>query len=1020
MQKEENTNVPLSQDYIVQENNVDFFPVVTKVGTMRIADAAFYHKPLEITEFAVGDGDGHYVLPDENITELKHEVWRGKAEVTKVVDEPGVFNIRGIIPGGVGGFTIREMAAVNKDVEIIVYGNAPGWRKMKPSDGISNPIDLCMQIVVADANSIHVTVDYDGITCTKKDLENHDKDKGSHDGHFEDTDLHLEPGERDKIYNQVIHFVATLPKEGWKRVGNTFDLEYTVPKELGITITKNMKPTVSSAPDTLMQIIDDEYQILCSQRGGKLTFHALVKPPETTFAIDVYLHRVDEKPEENNLHVSNVLGAETGDGTPLPGPVLNATVTDTSTHQQLSTRGSCTNPTEDYAGTSIIRKRGSIPVDREDGTLIASGNNITSFTDRNNLEIDVPYYYRFFTFNKAGHYQNEPYYVQLTIPCKAAPGVSTFQVTDASTTSETRVKITVSHPVSVFYKETVIVRKGGSSAPTSINDGVIIYRGQASTIYDSDGLASNNSYTWRAFTINKKGDVTPSLSNSVSLIPAVAPQVTNTRLEDTSTDAGGYAVTATWLKNRSTTLDHIDVRLKEGSPVESFSDGIRIYSGTGESVEYKTGIKAGGEYYIRAFAVNTAGVPNMELSGATASCVVGGGTPGAITNFRGADSGGTTTLTWSNPTGSSFWSATKIVMKIGSAPTSMTDGEVVYSGTGTSVVLTNRQNGVVYHYAAFACNSSGQASGNPARCSVTSQLRPEYTYTGESTYLDDGSGNWRIKFYTSGVLTWLSDTHSIDVFLVGGGGGGGTSGGGGGYTSTTKKVGIKKNESVTVTIGAGGAGGKFSLGYFREGYNGGTTKFGALSAQGGYGGKNNGGLGADGGDGGSGGGAAGGPWTNGLQPEDAKGDGGSDGKNGDISRYHTTDPIADVIAYGGRGQGSTTREFGETSGELYSGGGGGASDGVNLRKRAGNGGDGGYGGGKGSSNGGSGTDAVNGIGGKGGFNYWSYEGCCGGGGGGGGYGGGGGGGGYHVNAFFGYEEDDGSGFQGIAIIRNAR
>lgn len=1003
---------------IVQRDNVDYYGTVTDIGNTRMADALFAKQQLEITDFAVGDGNGYYVRPDPSMTKLVNEVWRTKADVKKDLDNPNVYYITGIIPVNDGNFTIREMGAFNKDGELIAIANAANIEKLTPPQGVFLCMEITIRIIVARADAIKVTIDNDGITCTKKDLENHDKDKGSHDGHFKDNDLHLEPGERDKIYNQVIHFVATLPKEGWKRVGNTFDLEYTVPKELGITITKNMKPTVSSAPDTLMQIIDDEYQILCSQRGGKLTFHALVKPPETTFAIDVYLHRVDEKPEENNLHVSNVLGAETGDGTPLPGPVLNATVTDTSTHQQLSTSGRWTNPTEDYAGTTVVRKRGSIPVDREDGTLIASGNNITSFTDRNNLEIEVPYYYRFFTFNKAGHYQNEPYYVQLTIPCKAAPGVSTFQVTDASTTSETRVKITVSHPVSVYYKETVIVRKGGSSAPTSINDGVIIYRGQASTIYDSDGLASNNSYTWRAFTINKKGSVTPSLSSSVSLVPAVSPQVTNTQLKDTSTDSGGYAVTATWKIQRSTDFHHVNINLKEGSPVESFSDGIRIYSGTAESIEYKTGIKAGGEYYIRAFAVNTAGVPNMELSGATASCVVGGGTPGAITNFRGADSGGTTTLTWTNPTGSSFWALTKIVMKIGSAPTSMTDGEVVYNGTGTSVVLTNRQNGVVYHYAAFACNSSGQASGNPARCSVTPQLRPEYTYTGESTYLDDGSGNWRIKFYTSGVLTWLSDTRSIDVFLVGGGGGGGTGGGGGGYTSTARKVQLSKNQQVRVTVGAGGLGGQARLSYIHTGYEGGSSSFGELTVNGGKPGQSNGSVDGHGGDGGSGGGGYGGPWSGGLVS--IKGDGGSDGKPGINVQYYSG---GYKNSYGGTGQGTTTREFGEPTGELYSGGGGGGVDqGLSTRISSGNGGDGGYGGGKGvvSPDVGPGGDAINGIGGKGGYanNSGSLS-TSRGGGGGGGYGGGGGGGSRTDKSSI-DNTQYGKGYQGIVIIRNAR
>ena len=53
--------------------------------------------------------------------------------------------------------------------------------------------------------------------------------------------------------------------------------------------------------------------------------------------------------------------------------------------------------------------------------------------------------------------------------------------------------------------------------------------------------------------------------------------------------------------------------------------------------------------------------------------------------------------------------------------------------------------------------------------------RPQYTYTGSSTFIDDGNGNWRIKFLTSGTLTFTNlgtGVNGIDVFLVGGGGSG--------------------------------------------------------------------------------------------------------------------------------------------------------------------------------------------------------------------------------------------------------
>ena len=49
---------------------------------------------------------------------------------------------------------------------------------------------------------------------------------------------------------------------------------------------------------------------------------------------------------------------------------------------------------------------------------------------------------------------------------------------------------------------------------------------------------------------------------------------------------------------------------------------------------------------------------------------------------------------------------------------------------------------------------------------------PNFTYTGTYETVDDGDGNWRIKFLTSGVFTLLKPKQLlIDVFCVGGGGG---------------------------------------------------------------------------------------------------------------------------------------------------------------------------------------------------------------------------------------------------------
>ena len=171
---------------------------------------------------------------------------------------------------------------------------------------------------------------------------------------------------------------------------------------------------------------------------------------------------------------------------------------------------------------------------------------------------------------------------------------------------------------------------------------------------------------------------------------------------------------------------------------------------------------------------------------------------------------------------------------------------------------------------------------------------PKFTYTGTYEYIDDGGGNWRIKFLTSGTLT-LKNKITVDVFLAGGGGGGGG--------------------SSASAAGSGGASSAFGLSA-----NGGG---GATSSAAGRGG--------------SGGGA---PWP--VTTLSGKGgDGGANGGNGEDTyiseRYKRS---------GAAGQGYTTSEFGEPAGDLYAGGGGGggmkSDTGAISAGGAGGGGRGGY------------------------------------------------------------------------------
>lgn len=211
-------------------------------------------------------------------------------------------------------------------------------------------------------------------------------------------------------------------------------------------------------------------------------------------------------------------------------------------------------------------------------------------------------------------------------------------------------------------------------------------------------------------------------------------------------------------------------------------------------------------------------------------------------------------------------------------------------------------------------NMTGPATGGSAISAPI--IGEDFNWSGgDGTYqvLDDGGGNWRIKFLSSGTFTPLKDM-VIDAFLVGAGGGKGSvrcGGGGAGYTTTVRSITLAANTAYQITIGAAGKNGSTgSSTSATDGTDGGTTSAFSTVAAGGKGsttGRGTGGTGRSG-DGGSGGGGYISGGSNGVRGSAA---GGTDGGDG------TTAATA-----GGNGQGTTTREFGEADGDLYASGGG--------------------------------------------------------------------------------------------------
>lgn len=330
--------------------------------------------------------------------------------------------------------------------------------------------------------------------------------------------------------------------------------------------------------------------------------------------------------------------------------------------------------------------------------------------------------------------------------------------------------------------------------------------------------------------------------------------------------------------------------------------------------------------------------------------------------FGGKSGHSSATLTITAPVG-----ATVTVSKDGKSKPSKvaTTGTVAFDGLETGTWTITITNGTDTATKTVEIKADYQAA-------ISFNTIPDFTYTGDFEIVSDddqpitvSQGNWKIRFLTSGTLTFTNlngAENGIDVFLVGGGGGGSRAAGGGGYTKTLKAVKVSVGTAYLIEIGAGGIAG---IGNSKAGSAGGTSNAFGASANGG---KANGTASSFvGSDGGSGAGAGS---TNGNG-----GKGGSDGSDG----FHRNGTHQDS----GTGQGTTTREFGESGGKLYAGGGGGCTT---TSSNGGAGGDGGGGDGGNTSGGATSGETNTGSGGGGAAN----------------------------------NKAGGSGGSGIAIIRNTR
>ncbi|STO61609.1 phage tail-collar fiber domain-containing protein [Haemophilus aegyptius] len=148
-----------------------YFAILTDYGTRAIAQALSQGQPLQLTQFAVGDGNGKAVTPTANATALVHQTHI--APVSAVSLDPRNNKqviVELTIPENVGGFYIREMGVFDAQNKLIAYANCPESFKPTESSGSGKVQVLRMILKVESSSAVTLSIDNSVIFVTRQQM----------------------------------------------------------------------------------------------------------------------------------------------------------------------------------------------------------------------------------------------------------------------------------------------------------------------------------------------------------------------------------------------------------------------------------------------------------------------------------------------------------------------------------------------------------------------------------------------------------------------------------------------------------------------------------------------------------------------------------------------------------------------------------------------------------------------------------------------------------------------------------
>lgn len=146
-----------------------YFAILTNQGAARLANATALGTKLNITQMAVGDGNGTLPTPDPAQTKLINQTRIAPINSLGVdANDAGQIIAEQIIPENEGGFFIREIGLYDDAGILIAVANCPETYKPLLAEGSGRTQTIRMILVVSSTSAITLKIDPSVVLATRK------------------------------------------------------------------------------------------------------------------------------------------------------------------------------------------------------------------------------------------------------------------------------------------------------------------------------------------------------------------------------------------------------------------------------------------------------------------------------------------------------------------------------------------------------------------------------------------------------------------------------------------------------------------------------------------------------------------------------------------------------------------------------------------------------------------------------------------------------------------------------------